>query len=74
MWWVHDGTGWWMALGWVSVLVFCGGLIGLGVWAVNRLTANTRTEAGTPLDIAKVRYARGEIDQEEFEQLKKALS
>ncbi len=78
MWWMHDGFvwngGWWMALGWVWMLVFWGSLIGLAVWGINRLTPRTRAEGGPPLDIAKARYARGEIDREEFEQLKRDLS
>jgi putative membrane protein len=50
--------------------------VGLIVYLVVR--SETRKQAGgdadTPLEIAKKRYARGEISREEFEQLKKDLS
>ncbi|MBI4187235.1 MAG: SHOCT domain-containing protein [Chloroflexi bacterium] len=71
--------GWWMLLAGILTVLFWGGLIVLIVWAVKRMT-----ERGSPgigggesrraLDIARERYARGEISREEFEQLKKDLS
>lgn len=72
-WW-----GWWgMGLMMLFGVVFWGGIIALIVWAVVRLTR--RESAGTsargnPLDVAKERYARGEITREQFEQIKKDLS
>jgi len=35
---------------------------------------NARPEAKTPLDVAKERYARGEISREQFDQIKKDIS
>ena len=70
----YDGFGWlWMLL-WMAALVI---IIGLVVWAVIAATrrggGHDITTSRTPLDIAKERYARGEITREEFEQLKRDL-
>jgi putative membrane protein len=51
--------------------------VGLIVYLVVRGETKKKQGAGdaeTPLDIAKKRYARGEITREQFEQLKKDLS
>ena len=73
------GMGWWMMFGMFWMVLFWGGIIALIVWGVKKLTE--RSGAGTgvseqrsPLDIAKERYAKGEIAKEEFERLKKDLS
>jgi putative membrane protein len=56
------------------MLIFWGGIIALTVWGVTRLTKHdASTTKHTPLEIAKERYARGEINKEQFEQLKKDL-
>jgi putative membrane protein len=55
-------------------LFFWGGLIALIVWGISRLTRHSRASGKeSPLDIARERYARGEISREEFEQIKKDL-
>lgn len=57
-----DGMGWgglWMVLWWVLVIVAIALLV---KWL---LQPEGRREK-TPLDILKERYARGEIDQEEY--------
>jgi len=73
MWWPLGTTmGWWMA---IWIVVFWGGLIALIVWGVKKITEQgSSTRKQDPLDIAKERYARGEISREEFEQIKKDLS
>jgi len=74
MWDMHEGMGWWMAFGGMWFVVFWG----LIVWAVVSLTTRkgVASPAGpsTALEIAKTRYARGEISREEFEQLRRDLA
>jgi putative membrane protein len=62
-----------MVMGWVWMVVFWGAIIGLVVWAVSRLTGENRSTNVSALDIARARYARGEIGKEEFEELRQAL-
>ncbi len=76
MWTMHDGTGWgWGAMGMVWMFLFWGSIIALAVWVVSRLTGRSESpDRQTPLDIARSRYASGEISRDEFEQLKRDLS
>lgn len=75
MWHYADGMGWWMVLGSVWMVIFWGGLIALIVWGITKLSRrNGSSPKYDPLDVAKERYAKGEISKEEFEQLKKDLS
>ena len=74
MWFMHDVNGWWMLFGGVWMFIFWGGLIALIAWGITRLTRRDESVSKhSPLDIAKERYARGEINKEEFEQIKKDL-
>lgn len=63
-----------MSLGMFFAVLFWVGLIFLIVWLVMKLSkggeASSKNDA---LDIAKERYAKGEISKEEFEQIKKDL-
>ncbi len=75
MWHFNEGMGWWMAFGGIWMVVFWGGLIALVVWGVKKLTERSGSSSKRdPLDIAKERYARGEISEEEYQRLKKDLS
>ncbi len=64
--------GWWMIIVWIVVA----GLIIWGIVALARRGGASSSEGQnqTPLDIAKRRYANGEITKEEYERLKKDLS
>ncbi len=74
MWRMHDGWGWWMLFGWLWFVLFWGAVIALIVWAVNRIGSRGQaTNTPTPLDIAKERYARGDINAEEFERIRRDL-
>ena len=64
--------GGWMIIVWVIIFA-------LTVWGVIALVKRGSATSDTaqkhdPLDIAKARYAKGEISKEEFEQIKKDLS
>jgi len=76
------GMGFGMGWGWIIGLLF---IIGL-VWLFIRVTGTHQPyhyphhhspaasqDVKSPVDILKERYARGEIDKEEFEQKKKDL-
>ena len=75
--WGLGGLG--MGIGWLSMLVFWG-LIAvaavLGVrWFLAEGRSAPRTEGGgSAMEILRRRYARGEIDREEFEAKKRDLT
>jgi putative membrane protein len=64
--------------GFIFMIVFWALVIWLIVALVRKLSYHDtpwqRTERKTPLDILKERYAKGEINKEEFEEKKKYLS
>lgn len=66
----YEGWGWWGAH-MLSSLLFWVLAIGAVVFLVRWLMASQHPEAGpraqTALDILKKRYARGEVEREEFE-------
>ncbi len=78
------GFGWgWMMLGGLMMLAFWGGLIALGFFAVRALTrsgahaGDTSSATGgrgdAALAILKERYARGEIDKEQYDSMRSDL-
>lgn len=79
-----DGVmGGWSAFGWLGMLIpllFWGGLIALVIWALARVVPNAgggvarverRTEPAE--DVLRGRFARGEIDAEEYGRSMRAL-
>lgn len=75
MWAAHEGMGWWMLFGSVFWLLF----IAVGAYLLTAgydRSHSTRPPDGKPesaLDIAKRRYAAGEISEEEYERLRDNL-
>ena len=74
MWQWNAGMGWWMVFGGIMMIVFWGAIIWLIVWGIRKATEGNRRGEKGPLDIARERYARGEITREQFEQIKRDLS
>ncbi len=78
---MYDGFGgWWWGMGLVHALLWLV-FLGLGIVVLVRLVSReTRSANGgrdateTALDILKKRYARGEIDKQEFDAKKKDLA
>lgn len=62
-----------MEFGWLFIAIFSVLLI-LGIaHLVNLVTGSSRTSGESPLRILKRRYAKGEINREEFEKMKDDL-
>jgi putative membrane protein len=74
--WPWYDFGWWgMGLGMLIMIIFWAGLIALITWIVVKLVrSGQQPSSQTPLEVAKTRYAKGEITKKEFEQLSKDLS
>lgn len=71
--WYHDGMGWGGWEGWILMGVFMVAFWGLAIWALSAIfranrDAGTTTSAGRrdPMEILDERFARGEIDAEEY--------
>ena len=75
--WMDDMMGWHWGFGvlgmvfWIAVLV----LVAVAIWRLSqgRPGGVPGGEQESPLDILKRRYARGEIDRDEFEAKKRDL-
>jgi putative membrane protein len=72
MWGDWDGWRWWLVM--PVMLIFWGGVIWLIVWLVRQSSSRTDRSDGDAIEIARRRYARGEISREEFEQIRRDLS
>jgi putative membrane protein len=65
---------WFMGLGILCMVIFWAVVIGLIIWAVRRNDNRQSNSSGdSAMDIARQRYAKGEITKEQFEQMKKDL-
>jgi putative membrane protein len=72
------GGGWWMFLGPLMMIVFIAAIVAAVVLMVRWLggshgAAPLPPPGRAPLDILKERFARGEIDKEEFEERRRVL-
>jgi putative membrane protein len=77
MWDMGLGMGWWMGFGWIWVIGFC--LVMM--WAVRTLSKGSSehqdhraADEETPLEILERRYARGELDDVQYEAMRVRLS
>lgn len=74
--WNGWGSGWWlmmlfMVLVWIAVI---GGTVWLVVYLTRRAgTGSSMGSAESALDVLNKRYARGEIDKEDYERIKRDL-
>jgi len=71
--WHGNLHGWGMGLGWIVGLAILGIIIWLVIRVVNQNPSQKQTDRGSALDILKERYARGEINKEEYEEKKKDI-
>jgi len=67
------GVGWWWLVMPIGMIIFWGGVIALIVWAIRQFSEG-RGGGGSAIEIARGRYARGEISREEFEQIRRDLA
>jgi len=68
------GMGFGMGWGWIIGLIFLVVLIWFIVRTMSRDQASNQTNSKSALEILKERYARGEIDKNEFEEKKEHLN
>ena len=73
MWGYHDGFGWWMLFGGIGMLLFWGVLAWVAIVAVRSLSGTPERRGEDPEEIARRRLAAGEISEEEFRRIQRAL-
>ncbi len=78
MWHTGDGMGWWMVFVglmwltlWVAVIYFI--VKASGGWHASGPVAPTRETRDQAIEIARRRYAEGEISKSEFDELRRDL-
>ena len=76
--WGWNGNGDWWWIGGIFMVIFWIAVILLIIWLVRRASGHHmgmwHEGSSNALEIAKTRYAKGEITQEEFDKIKKNLS
>ena len=74
MWCLGEGFGSWGWFGGIGMIVFWVIFVALTVWLIVTLIKNNRNEPPSKaLDIARERYAKGEITKDEYDQIRKTL-
>jgi putative membrane protein len=73
-----EGWGWMSGFGWIVMILFwalivlC--VVALGKWIFSTGDPAAGRRAGRSLDILKERYARGEINRDQYEQMRRDLA
>ncbi len=68
-----QGHAWEMGWGWIIGLIILGITVWLIVKSINQNRASRDSSTKSAMDILKERYAKGEIDEEEYDERKKNL-
>ena len=63
------GMGWWWIIGIIIVIA----VVWVVIKSMNQKTVSSQSTEKSALDVLKERYAKGEIDKQEFEERKKDL-
>lgn len=72
-WWGSYGPMPWMIFGPVMMLIFVGVCLAVAYLALRAAASGRSGNGSRAIDILKERYARGEIDQREFEERRRIL-
>ena len=67
------GHGWGMGFGWIIGIIILLIILWLAFKVFRTNSEKPSSSTNKPLDILRERYAKGEIDKDEFEQRKKDL-
>jgi putative membrane protein len=74
MWYWGSGGGWGMwVFGILMMLLFWGGLAAIVVFLVRSLGGSRQSHPDSAMDALRRRLAAGEINQEEFERIRKVI-
>ncbi|MFP3913246.1 MAG: SHOCT domain-containing protein [Actinomycetota bacterium] len=68
--WHWNGMGVW---GWTMMVAFWLIIIALAIWGIRSTTGSARSEPARALQVLDERFARGEIDQEEYLERRRVL-
>jgi putative membrane protein len=76
MWGYYNNPMGWFGFGWIFMVLFCGlviwGIIVFIRWLANQ--GESENKKSNAIEILKERYAKGEINKDEFEEKKKNLT
>jgi len=74
MWCFGEGTGWWPWFGGMGMFILWFGFIAFAIFGIMALNRRDRdNKNSSAMEIAKERYAKGEITKDEYDQYKKNL-
>jgi putative membrane protein len=68
-----NGMGWGMGWWWIIGIIIIVAIAWMVVKSMNKNTGSTNNPGKSALDILKERYAKGEINKDEFEERRKDL-